>query len=244
MPYFFESERGEGRAFASAAVVAAASQTGTTTPLYADASVIPAELIMLMAARCPQLNERLTSATTSPPRSLYPCVLGNSPEFWLNIRRCERPAESPPRRRLQAHRQGEARADRGVRIGAASRPGCDASRILGGRGFGRAGDLPRHSPNTMATYIVRMVTSRPVLERRHSVGPPAAPSDWLALRRTADMPLDSTLHEVADGLARLDRRLADIGAVLKNATRANEAPITAPPRGIKKKWRTRHDSNV
>lgn len=64
-----------------------------------------------------------------------------------------------------------------------------------------------------------MVTSRPVPERRRP-GSPVLPTDWLALRGTAEVTLDGTLHDVEDSLARLDRRLANIGAALKNATRA------------------------
>ncbi|MEQ8246673.1 MAG: hypothetical protein RID42_03255 [Alphaproteobacteria bacterium] len=65
-----------------------------------------------------------------------------------------------------------------------------------------------------------MAILRPVPERRHGAGPRAASADWLAFRRTADVPLDDALHDVAEGLANLDRRLIDIGVALKNATRA------------------------
>ncbi|NQV80924.1 MAG: hypothetical protein HQ495_10250 [Alphaproteobacteria bacterium] len=66
-----------------------------------------------------------------------------------------------------------------------------------------------------------MATSPHVPERRRTPGPPAAHDDWRALRRTADMPVDGILHDLDDGLARLDRRLADVGAALKAAARAS-----------------------
>ena len=73
----------------------------------------------------------------------------------------------------------------------------------------------------MASYIVDMTASSHVPERRRTPGPPVAHDDWRALRRSADLPVDRMLHDLDDGLARLDRRLADIRTALKAAASAS-----------------------
>lgn len=57
-------------------------------------------------------------------------------------------------------------------------------------------------------------------ERRKTTGARVRRDDWLALRRDAAEPMERVVHDMDDGLARLDRKLARLKKTLEDAVHA------------------------